>query len=196
MVVYEGDPDIELALAAAMADGAQANVSRLHCGVHTGTHIDAPHHFIDGAAGVDEVPLDALIGPVHIIDASLIDHDIGAEDIESLGIPDGAERVLFKTRNSTLWDLSEFSPDFIGLTEQAAKAVVRRGFRLVGADYLSIAPMNDPAPTHIALLEAGVVIVEGLDLREVEPGEYQLVCLPLRLVGADGAPARAVLLGG
>lgn len=194
MVVYEGDPDISLTLAASIAEGAQANVSRLDLGVHTGTHIDAPHHFIDGAGTVDQTPLEALIGPAHVVDATGLTGDVEAADLNELKLPEGVERLLFKTRNSALWEQPTFSMHFIGLTEAAARALVGRGVRLVGVDYLSVAPKGDPGPTHVALLEAGVVIVEGLDLREVEPGEYTLVCLPLRLVGADGAPARAVLL--
>ena len=194
MIVYEGDPGVRLARVQSMADGALCNVSELACGVHTGTHIDAPVHFIDGAAGIDETPLDALIGACVVVDATSLDGDIDAAAVEQLAIPADAQRVLFKTRNSALWSRAHFSRDFIGLTQSAARALVERGTRLAGIDYLSIAPAADAAPTHIELLRAGVVILEGLDLREVTPGAYRLVCLPLRLEGADGAPARAVLI--
>jgi arylformamidase len=194
MVVYEGDPDVTLSLAASIVEGAVANVSRLACGVHTGTHIDAPYHFIDGAAGVDGTPVDALIGPAVVVDATALDRDIDVGDIDRLAIPEETERLLLRTKNSELWSRPEFSPDFIGLTAAAAGRLVELGIRLVGVDYLSVAPKGDPAPTHLRLLEAGVVILEGIDLRWVEAGRYTLVCLPLRLVGADGAPARAVLL--
>ena len=119
---------------------------------------------------------------------------IYAAALDRLAISPGAERVIFKTPNSRLWDLERFSADFIALTGDAAKALVARGVKLVGIDYLSIGPKGNGVATHVALLEAGVVILEGLDLRRVEPGAYQLVCLPLLLAGSDGAPARAVLI--
>jgi arylformamidase len=194
MIVFEGDPPVELKRVQSMAEGAVANVSRLDFGVHTGTHIDAPLHFIDGAAGAETVPLEALAGSCHVVDATGADGDIDAEGLAALDIPDGVARLLFKTKNSELWARDSFSSDFIGLTEDAARALAGRGLRLVGADYLSVAPKSDPAPTHVALMEAGVVILEGLDLRSVAPGPYELVCLPLLIEGSDGAPARALLV--
>lgn len=194
MVVYEGDPPVRRELAQSMAAGGICNVSRFACGVHTGTHIDAPVHFIDGAAGIEATPLDVLIGEACVVDATSIDADIDAAMLGRLTIADGVTRVLFKTPNSRLWGRRSFSPDFVGLTADAAQVLVARGVRLVGIDYLSIAPMRDPAPTHVALLSAGVVILEGLDLRAVTPGAYRLICLPLLLEGSDGAPARALLL--
>ena len=193
MVVYEGDPDVTLVRATSLAEGHLANVSRLELGVHTGTHIDAPVHFIDGREGVDAVALDALIGAAQVVDASRLDGHIDAEALASLRVDPGVERLLFKTRNSRLWEQDGFSADFIGITEDAARELVGRGARLVGIDYLSIAPKADPAPTHRVLLDSGVVIVEGLDLRAVPAGAYELICLPLRIVDCDGAPARAVL---
>ncbi|MEX2237095.1 MAG: cyclase family protein [Dehalococcoidia bacterium] len=193
MIVYEGDPDISLELVSSIAGGGICNISRIEAGVHTGTHIDAPYHFIDGASAVDQAPLEALIGPAYVVDAALADTDIDAATLAGLEIPAGTQRLLLKTRNSRLWDLPAFSRDFVGITEDGAQWLVKQGVRLVGIDYLSVAPFLEPIPTHQVLLAAGVVIVEALDLREVEPGEYELFCLPLRLVGADGAPARAVL---
>jgi arylformamidase len=196
MIVYHGDPPVELQRVADLARGDGANVSRLGCGVHTGTHVDAPVHFLDGGAGAEALPLDALLGPAHVVDASAADADLDAVAVDRLAIPAGVERVLLKTRNSALWALDGFSTRFVGLTADGAEALVRRGLRLVGVDYLSVAPPPpvDPAPTHLVLLSAGVVILEGLDLRDVDPGRYDLVCLPLRIVGSDGAPARAVLI--
>lgn len=194
MPVYEGDPDVTVRRIATMADGALCNVSRLDCGVHTGTHVDAPLHFIDGAPGVDALPLDALIGPASVVDATGVRGDIDAAALRTLAIPESATRLLFKTPNSGLWAHDGFSPNFIGLTEDAAALLVERGAVLAGIDYLSIAPPGDPAPTHLVLLRAGIVVLEGLDLRQVRPGPYRLICLPLRLAGADGAPARAVLV--
>jgi arylformamidase len=196
MVVFEGDPAVSMERTADMAEGAICNVSRLDFGVHSGTHIDAPVHFIDGAAGAEGIPLDALIGQAAVVDATGVAGDMDEAVLRALDIPEGVQRLLFKTPNSRLWERPTFSPEFFGITEDGAKYLIGRGVRLVGIDYLSIAPMRDPAPTHVALLTAGVVILEGLDLRGVEPGAYTLVCLPLLLPGADGAPARALLRAG
>ncbi|HEX6031868.1 MAG TPA: cyclase family protein [Tepidiformaceae bacterium] len=193
MVVYEGDPPVIMERTASMDAGAMCNVSRLDFGVHTGTHVDAPVHFLEGGSGAESVPLDALLGPCFVVDATHLTGDIDARKLGTLNAPLDVERLLFKTPNSALWERSGFSSAFIGLTEDAARALVHRGVRLVGIDYLSIAPRHDPAPTHRALLEAGIVILEGLDLRAVEPGPYELACLPLKIEDSDGAPARALL---
>ena len=183
MVTYPGDPTVTLERVSAIADGAVANISRLDFGVHTGTHVDAPLHFIDGAPGTEQLPLDALVGTARVVEATRLD----AEGISGLEL---AERTVFKTSNSDLWAREEFAQDFLSLTEDAARLLVERGVRLVGIDYLSI---GDEGAHHV-LLEAGIVAVEGLDLRGVEAGEYLLVCAPLKLVGSDGAPARVYLL--
>ncbi|MBE7519142.1 MAG: cyclase family protein [Thermoflexaceae bacterium] len=193
MHVYPGDPAVDVERVLSIAAGDGMNLTRAGFGLHTGTHVDAPLHFVDGASSVDELPLDALVGPAIVVDATRFDGDIGPAELDLLAIPSGTTRILFKTRNSRLWERDSFSPEFVGLTPGAATQLVDRGVQLVGIDYLSIAPASDPAPTHIALLRAAIVIVEGLDLRQVEPGEYMLACLPLRVAGADGAPARAVL---
>jgi arylformamidase len=193
MPVYEGDPAVELQRVTSMTEGGICNISRLDFGLHSGTHIDAPLHFIDGAGGVESIPLDALIGEAFVADATPVMGNIDLAALRSIQIPSGSQRILFKTTNSRLWDQEGFSRDFVALTEDAARELVRRGVRLVGIDYLSIAPFSDAAPTHIALLEAGVVILEGLDLRSVTPGMYRLLCLPLLVPGADGAPARTLL---
>jgi arylformamidase len=190
MIIYEGDPDVRFTAHASMADGDRYNLTRLDLGVHTGTHVDAPVHFIPDGGGVETLPLDAFFGPAWVVDATGHHRDL---DEGMLDIPDGAERVLLQTNNSRLWDLDTFSPDYIGLMPAAAEMLVARGVRLVGIDYLSIAPAADPVPTHLVLLHAGVVILEGLDLRGVAPGSYELRCLPLLIPGSDGAPARAVL---
>jgi arylformamidase len=179
MVTYPGDPEVRLERVTSIAEGAIANISRLDFGVHTGTHVDAPLHFVDGAAGAEALPLDVLVGPCVVVDG-----------LEPAAVPAGAERVLFKTPNSLLWEREEFAEEFVKLDEEAARTLVGNGVRLVGIDYLSI---GDEEAHHV-LLEAGVVPVEGLDLRGVEPGEYRLVCAPLKLVGSDGAPARVLLL--
>ncbi len=191
--LYPGDTDLEVRRQQHRAQGDPANVSSLTCSLHCGTHVDAPVHFFDGEPGVDTVRLDTLIGPVWVADATGVPGPIDGAALAGIDIPDGAERVLFKTSNSALWDAPRFVEDFVFLTPDAATAMARRGVRLVGIDYLSIASYEDPAPTHEALLRAGVTILETLDLRDVEPGWWTLTCLPLRIPGADGAPARAVL---
>jgi arylformamidase len=184
MVTYPGDPEVRLERVKAIADGESANISKLDLGVHSGTHVDAPLHFIDGADGADELPLDVLNGPCQVVEAAALDESaVGA-------VPEGAERVLFKTPNSELWAQDTFPERFEQLDGAAARALVERGVRLVGVDYLSVGDED----AHRVLLGAGVVPVEGLDLRGVEPGSYELYCLPLRLVGSDGAPARAILV--
>jgi arylformamidase len=193
MLSFTGDPSVHLERASSMANGAICNVSRLDFGVHSGTHIDAPVHFIDGAAGIEGVGFDALVGPAEIVDARGVAGPFDAAALEAMRIPEGTERMLFRSRNSELWNLPGFSPTFSGVTLDGARYLIDHGIRLVGADYLSIAPFDDPVPTHVALLEAGVVVVEGLDLRAVEPGGYDLIVLPLRIPGCDGGPARAIV---
>jgi arylformamidase len=184
MVTYPGDPEVRLERWSSIAEGAPANLSKLDFGVHSGTHVDAPLHFIHGAAGADELPLDVLNGPCEVVTVQHLD----AAAVES--VHEGVERVLFKTPNSELWAQDSFPEEFERLNGAAAKALVERGVRLVGVDYLSVGDEE----AHHALLGAGVVPIEGLDLRGVEPGSYELHCLPLRLVGSDGAPARAILI--
>jgi arylformamidase len=194
---YPGDPGIEIRQWAALERGDAANVSLLHFGAHTATHVDAPAHFIEGASRVDQMPLDSLIGPARVL---LISEDVDAispAHLSGLG-PDGAERVLFKTRNSAFWSNPSggFQEDFTYITPEAARALVRLGVRLVGIDYLSVEKFkSERHETHEILLSNGVVIIEGLDLREVEAGSYELICLPLKIGGGtgDGAPARTVL---
>lgn len=188
MVTYPGDPTIRLERVQSIAEGATANVSRLELGVHTGTHIDAPVHFLDGSSATETLPLEVLLGPAVVVDAIAVDRLLDASAVAHLA-PHG-ERVLFKTRNSELWRHESFQEDFVSLTGEGAAALVELGVRLVGIDYLSIGDQD----AHRELLGAGVVVVEGLDLRAVEPGDYELVCAPLRLVGSDGAPARVLLL--
>jgi arylformamidase len=189
MPVYDGNPGVELERASSIADGDPANVSKLTFGVHTGTHVDAPLHFIDGAPGAEGLPLDALVGPAVVVDATGVDA-LGEAELEGLGIPAGAERVLLKTRNSELWNRDDFTRDFLRLDGSGARFVVARGIRTIGIDYLSIGDHE----AHRELLGAGLVPVEGLDLRGVEPGEYTFICLPLDIVGSDGGPARAILI--
>ena len=191
--LYPGDTDLTVRREQHRAHGDPANVSSLTCSLHCGTHVDAPVHFLDGEPGVDTVPLETLIGPAWVADATAVDGDIDPAALRRIELPDEATRVLFRTSNSRLWNAPAFVEDFVAVAPGAAAALVERGIRLVGIDYLSIASYRDPAPTHEAFLRAGVTILETLDLRAVEPGWWNLTCLPLRIPGADGAPARAVL---
>ncbi len=193
MVTFEGDPLVHLERVSVMAEGAICNVSRLDFGLHSGTHIDAPVHFIDGAAGIEHVPIDPLVGPALVVDATGIDGPFDRAAIERLAIPTGTERLLFRSRNTALWEKPGFDRSFVAVTGDGSTALVERGLRLVGADYLSIAPFDAPTPTHEILLGAGIVIVEGLDLRAIEPGWYDFICLPLLIPGSDGGPARAIV---
>ncbi len=194
--VWPGDPEVVFSQTMSLEAGDVANVSHISCCVHTGTHVDAPCHFINGGATVDQLPLDVLIGPAYV--GNLPDVvEVSPADLEQMKIPHHMLRLLLRTRNSELWahGTTEFIPDYVALTPQAAEWVVDRGIRLVGVDYLSVQRFRDPEPTtHRTLLAAGVIILEGLNLSNVPAGLYQLICLPLKLVGSDGAPARAVLL--
>jgi arylformamidase len=182
-----------------MARGDDANVSELRIGTHTGTHVDPPVHFVEGGVGIDRVALDSMVGDAVVVDARSADGALGPDDLEALGIPDGATRVLIRSRNSDLWRTGRaaFPETYVCLSPEGATWVVDRGIRLLGVDFLSVEQRGSPGhPTHHALLENGVVIVEGLDLGRVEPGTYRLIVLPLRIVDGDGGPARAVLVAG
>jgi arylformamidase len=194
IAIFEGDPAFHIGRAFSIEGGALCNVSRVDMGVHTGTHLDAPIHFIDGGPASETIPLEAGIGPAWVVDATGVEGPaIGAAELAGLEIPEGATRLLFKTRNSALWSEAGFSESFVALDEGAATELVARGVRLVGIDYLSIAPFGNPVGTHQALLGARVAIVEGLDLARVDPGPVELLCLPIRLVGSDGVPARVLV---
>lgn len=191
MLHYAGNPPVHVTRVQSITAGDPANVSELDMGAHSGTHVDAPSHFLEGGAGAETLPLEILIGPAEVVDADAATTALDLMTVRNLELPpQGTERVLFKTRNSQLWDRDEFTRDFVRLDEEAAAYMVERGARLLGIDYLSIGD----AAAHRVLLSAGVVCIEGLDLREIEPGSYELVCLPLKLAGSDGAPARAVLV--
>jgi len=193
MATWPGEPGPQLTLLKRMAAGEAADVSHLALGVHTGTHVDAPCHFIPGGAGVESLPLDALIGPARVVGIEN-KSAIRVAELERCEL-DGAQRVLFRTRNSDEWTGASFKEDFVYLDHEAAKWLVEHGIRLVGVDYLSVESFAAAEPlTHRTLLNAGIVVVEGLDLSSIEPGDYVLTCLPLKLEGADGAPARAILV--
>lgn len=194
MPVWPGDPAVRLGQVSSIAQGANANVSSLACGVHVGTHVDAPHHFLDGASTVEALPLDVLLGKAYVADlrrAAVVD----AAALDRARIPSRTARLLLRTRNSDYWKRGEraFQTDFVAVDASGAEWLVRRKIKLIAVDYLSVAPYGHSRPTHQILLSAGVVVVEGVDLSRVPPGSYTLYCLPMKLVGSDGAPARAVL---
>ena len=191
--LYPEDTELELTRVQARAEGGSANVSKLVCSLHCGTHVDGPAHFFDGQPGVEVVAVEELIGPAWVADATSVTPMLDAGALGQLDIPAGSSRVLFQTTHSALWNDPHFVEEFVAVTADAAAALVERGIRVVGIDYLSIAPYQDPAPTHEVLLRAGVAIIETVDLRTVEPGAWHLTCLPLRIPGGDGAPARALL---
>lgn len=193
--IFPGDPAIELDLCKSIARGDAANVSQICLGMHTATHVDAPNHFIEGAARVHEIPLESLVGRCRVIEVAGEVEAVGPEHLTDL---QGAERVLFKTRNSAFWSAPEdgFRTDFTYISPAAARVLADHGIKLVGIDYLSVEQFgSEDFATHLTLLEKGVVIIEGLDLREVPAGDYEITCLPLKYIGAggDGAPARTIL---
>lgn len=191
MLHYAGNPPVHVTRVKSFEGGDAHNLTELDMGAHSGTHVDAPDHFLEGGAGAETLPLEILIGPAEVVDASSATTVLDLVTVRDLELPPrGSERILFKTRNSQLWSRDEFTRDFVRLNGEAATYLVERGVKLLGIDYLSIGD----AEAHRVLLSAGVVCVEGLDLRGIEPGSYELVCLPLKLVGSDGSPARAVLI--
>ena len=197
MPIYPGDPEVKIKQWLALDNGDAANVSVIHFGAHTGTHVDAPAHFIKGAPRVDSLPLDVLIGEAQVIDVPP-DRLAIDEDFVAVNCAVGAERLLFKSRNSSFWNDPEgrFHSDYTYIEPQAARRLANQGLRLLGFDYLSVEKFKPQRyETHEALLSKGVVIIEGLDLRSIEAGTYELICLPLRIFGGsgDGAPARVVL---
>ncbi|HMB23272.1 MAG: cyclase family protein [Chloroflexota bacterium] len=193
---WPGDPRPQLEQYESMDKGALYNVTRINSGVHLGTHVDAPRHFINDGRTVEQLPLEVLTGPCYV--AQLPDgvEAITSEVLERTEITSEMKRILFGTRNSKLWAKgeTEFQTDFVAITEDGAEWLVERGVQLVGVDYLSVAPYSEPIPTHLILLKAGVVVVEGLNLSNVMRGFYDLYCLPLKIAGSDGAPARAILI--
>jgi arylformamidase len=194
--IYKGDPEATVTGVKRLAAGDSANVSQICCGVHTGTHVDAPNHFIEGTRRVHELDLEKLVGACRVVE---IGSDVIAIEPEHLPLLDGIERILFKTRNSAFWNTPEdgFRTDFAFITPRTAIELANAGVKLVGIDYLSIeAPGAAGHPVHITLLEKEIVILEGLDLRNVSAGDYEMICLPLKYIGGtgDGAPARTVLI--
>ena len=198
MLTYPGDPVVQIDRAWDMRRGDVSNLSVISMSTHTGTHVDPPIHFVDGGLTIDRIALDTLIGPAVVADMRGV-RTIGAAELEAAELSLAAERVLFLTDWSARW--GEESPAFpeavTCVSEEGARWLIDRGVRLVGTDFISIEGAGDPTyPVHRALLGAGIVVVEGLDLRDVPPGRYALWCLPLKLRDGDGGPARVVLVAG
>ena len=192
MPAYPGNPEFEVQPVKRIAEGASSNVSRLVMGTHTGTHVDAPRHFFDDGSGVDALSLDLLLGRTRVVEISRRG-GIGAEDLAAAGLREDL-RVLLKTPNSALWNGTGFHQDYTYVNEEGARYLVAQGVKVVGVDYLSVEQYKKAgAPAHRALLSQGVIIIEGLNLSEAEPGMYEMYCLPLRVGGGDGAPARVIL---
>lgn len=192
--MYPGNPETEISLQQSTAAGAGANVSTVRFGSHTGTHIDAARHFYTEGQPVDLIPLEKLVGPALLVRFSDDVRAIGESELRQFNLGKHT-RILLATRNSALLSKKEFAPDYTYLAPDGAEYLVGQGFELVGIDYLSIEQFHSGHHrTHKTLLARSVVIVEGLDLSVPPPGEYELVCLPLRLEGCDGAPARAILM--
>lgn len=175
-----------------VARGESSNVSTLHMSAHTGTHVDAPRHFFDEGPGAEALPLELLIGRTRVVEV-VSRSGISAADLSAIDLSEEL-RLLIKTHNSRLWGSPDFHPDYVGVTESGARHLVDHGIKVVGVDYLSVEQFRAPgAPAHHVLLGAGTIVIEGLNLADVDPGVYEMICLPLRIVGADGAPARVVL---
>jgi arylformamidase len=189
---YPGNTPFSLEPIKRIASGGSSNVSTVHMSAHAGTHVDAPRHFFDTAPGTEALPLEMLCGRARVVELTTR-KAITAEDLIPFDLTEDV-RLLLKTTNSRLWGTPEFHRDFVGVGEGGARLLVDRGVKVLGVDYLSVEPYKTPgAPAHHILLGGGTIVIEGLNLRDVEPGHYEMFCLPLAIVGSDGAPARVVL---
>ena len=198
LAVWPGSEKPRMTRVQSIPNGDQCNLTDLEFGAHTGTHLDAPLHFVDGGIPVEQLDLEVLVGRAHLIEFDNSVEVITASDLEGAEIPGGTTRLLVKTRNSAKWetDPATFNEDYVAIAPDAARWIVGKGIKLVGIDHLSVAPYREDylVETHVILLGAGIIAVEGLRLGAVRPGSYELVCLPLKLEGSDGAPCRAILL--
>lgn len=194
MIHWPGDPECHIKRVVSMDDGAVCNLTHLSMSAHTGTHMDAPRHFIADGMTMEQMPLEPVIGRCRVFELLDCEDQITVDDLKKLKIAP-RQRVLFKTRNSTRsWAMNEFDKDFVSIRADAARYLVDQGVVTVGVDYLSIGGFNkDGVETHQIMLGAGIWVIEGLNLAEIKSGYYELICLPLKLEGADGAPCRVVL---
>jgi arylformamidase len=193
MVHWPDNPPVRIGRTLSIERGDDANVTEISMGAHTGTHMDGPIHFVQDGKGLDEMPLTATIGQARVIEIR-DPESIKPNELRPHGLQRG-ERILFKTHNSARrWSSADFIEDFVYVSQEAARYLADRGIQTVGVDYLSVGGFRkDGVETHQALLEAGIWVIEGLDLSEVAPGEYELICLPVKIERSDGAPARAIL---
>jgi arylformamidase len=194
--VWPGDMHVWLDRVKKIENGEEDNLSKIKMGVHTGTHMDAPYHFVPDGKRIDEIPLETFIGDCQVIQVDDSVDLITAKEINEARIDPSITRVLIKTRNSVEWLKPHlvFKKDFVGISVDGASVLVEKGIKLVGLDYLSVAPFNQGKPVHDIFLQAGLVLLEGVDLSRVNPGRYQLISLPLKLGATEGAPVRAVLI--
>ena len=196
MPCWPGDPVPEIEKIKSMENGDSCQITKINTPVHVGTHIDAPMHFIEGGRDISSIPMDIFIGPVYV--AELMDHDrISAKDLIEAKIPEGVTRLLLKTKNSKLWQnlKHSFHKNYVAITPDAAQWIVDQNTQLIGIDYLSIELYGEmDHQTHKILLGKDVVVIEGLDLNEINDGYYELLCLPIKIEGSDGAPARIILM--
>jgi arylformamidase len=189
---YPGNTPFHVEPVKRIANGDSSNVSTLHMSAHAGTHVDAPRHYFDDGPGADMLAVELLVGRALVVEITSR-RSIGPEDLAGVDLSETI-RVLLKTANSRLWGTSEFRTDYVGLTEEGARHLVAHGVKVVGVDYLSVEEFRKPgAPAHHVLLGSGAIVIEGLNLLDVEPGHYDMYCLPLRVAGCDGAPARVIL---
>ena len=190
---WPGDPECKITRVSKMEEGAVCNLTHLSMSAHTGTHMDAPRHFVADGVTMDQMPLEPVIGRCKVIEFDVEDQ-ITAEDLKKVKLAPG-QRVLFKTRNSTRsWAMTEFDKNFVSIRADAAQYLVEQKVATVGVDYLSIGGFEkDGVETHQLMLGAGIWVIEGLNLAETKPGYYDMICLPLKIEGADGAPCRVVL---
>ncbi len=174
--------------------GDVCNDSNIRMGMHTGTHIDAPKHFIKNGKSIDALPLQTFVGDSLVVELPNA-NEIGATELEKLNIPEQTQRILFKTKNSKLWGTTnEFTKNYVGISVSGAEWLAKRDMKLIGVDYLSIAKFDEAADVHRVLLEQGIALLEGISLQAVETGEYQLFCLPIKFIGLEAAPVRAILI--
>ena len=194
--VWEGEKGVMVKRVLKISRGADFNVTHIEMGTHAGTHIDSPYHISDDGVPVDGIPLETLIGEVSVLSIPESFNEISIDTLQAAGFQPGTKRLLLKTRNSRFWrdDPYTFRTDFVAVNRSAATYLVEQGVELVGIDYFSISPLSDLKAPHEILLKGGAVILENLNLLKVDPGKYQLVCLPIKLTGTDGAPVRAVLI--
>jgi arylformamidase len=195
MPTWPGDGDAKARPVHRIANGDHVNVTYVEHTSHTGTHLDAPWHYIDDAPGLESIAIERMIGPCYVADLTQIDHHVTDADLDAANIPGGTTRLLLKTRNSANWanPTHPFDKDFLAVAPSGARWLVEHGVDLIGVDYLSVEAFDGDGETHRTLLAARLVIVEGLDLRHVDQGAHHLTCLPLRLGDIDGAPCRVVL---